>query len=48
VLTDEWVHNLAYAARSIQGLFGHKEQDIDWTIMNGKIYIVQSRPYIRE
>jgi len=48
VLTDEWVHNLAYAARRIQGLFGKREQDIEWTIMKGKIYIVQSRPYLRE
>lgn len=48
VLTDVLVHNLAYAALRIQTAFGGKEQDIEWTIMGGKIYIVQSRPYIRE
>jgi phosphoenolpyruvate synthase/pyruvate phosphate dikinase len=48
VLTDETVHSLAYAARRIQGIFGKTEQDVEWTIMRGKIFIVQSRPYLRE
>jgi hypothetical protein len=48
VLTDTLVHDLAFAARRIQSIFGGKEQDIEWTIMNGKVWIVQSRPYIRE
>jgi hypothetical protein len=47
VLTDALVHGLAKSARRIQTLFGGKEQDIEWTIMGGKIYVVQSRPYLR-
>ena len=31
----------------IRGIFGGKnEQDIEWGIMNGKLYIVQARPFI--
>jgi hypothetical protein len=48
VLTDALVHDLALAARRIRTLFHGKEQDIEWTIMGGKIYVVQSRPYLRE
>jgi len=48
VLTDALVHDLAYAARRIQEVFGHREQDIEWTIMKGRVFIVQARPYIRE
>ena len=48
ILTDDLVHALGYAARRIYSLFGRKEQDIEWVIANGKVYIVQSRPYIRD
>jgi hypothetical protein len=47
VLTDLQARNLAKAAISIRRAFGGKrEQDIEWGIMNGRIYVVQARPYI--
>ena len=47
VLTDLQARALAKTAMNIKRAFGGKhEQDIEWGIMNGRIYIVQSRPYI--
>ena len=46
VLTDLQVRALAKTAIDIRRIFGKKEQDIEWGIMNGRIYIVQARPYI--
>lgn len=46
VLTDLQARTLAKTAIRIRGIFGKKEQDIEWGIMNGRIYIVQARPYI--
>ncbi len=47
VLTDLQTRSLAKAAIDIRRAFGgKKEQDIEWGIMGGKLYIVQSRPYI--
>lgn len=47
VLTDLQARNLAKVAISIRSAFGgKKEQDIEWGILGGKIYVVQSRPYI--
>ena len=46
VLTDLQARELARTAIRIRGIFGKKEQDIEWGIMNGRIYIVQARPYI--
>jgi phosphoenolpyruvate synthase/pyruvate phosphate dikinase len=47
VLTDQQTRTLAKTAINIRTAFGgRKEQDIEWGIMNGKIYVVQSRPYI--
>lgn len=47
VLSDAQVRRLGRIAMDIKRLFGgKKEQDIEWGIMNGRIYIVQSRPYI--
>lgn len=47
ILTDAQVRQLALIARNIKTAFGGKvEQDVEWGIMNGKIYVVQSRPYI--
>ncbi len=46
VLTDLQARNLAKAAIKIRTAFGGKsEQDIEWGIMRGKIYVVQARPY---
>lgn len=46
VLTDLQARSLARVAKRIENLFGRKEQDIEWGIMNGRVYIVQARPYI--
>ena len=47
VLTDLQARSLAKAAIDIRRVFGgSKEQDIEWGLMNGKIYVVQSRPFI--
>lgn len=46
VLTDEVIRRLARAASRIKGVFGGKQQDIEWAYMGGQIFIVQSRPFI--
>jgi phosphoenolpyruvate synthase/pyruvate phosphate dikinase len=46
VLTDELVRRLAVAGLAVKQVFGNREQDIEWVIRDGKIYIVQSRPYV--
>jgi len=46
VLSDLQARALAKTAIRIRSIFGSKEQDIEWGIMNGRIYIVQARPYI--
>ncbi|CAN5378083.1 hypothetical protein BH20ACI1_BH20ACI1_19220 [soil metagenome] len=47
VLTDRNVRELVKIASTIKRTFGgKKEQDIEWGIMNGKIYLLQARPYI--
>ena len=46
VLTDEVIRRLVQAATAIKGVFGGRDQDIEWAFMKGQIYIVQSRPFI--
>ena len=46
VLTDLQARSLAKTAIRIRGIFGKEPQDIEWGIMNGRVYIVQARPYI--
>jgi hypothetical protein len=46
VLTDEVIRRLVGAANEIKRVFNDRDQDIEWAYMRGKIYIVQSRPYI--
>lgn len=46
VLTDEMVRRLARAALRIKQVFGGRDQDIEWVYARGRLYIVQSRPYI--
>jgi rifampicin phosphotransferase len=46
VLKDDAVRRLARTAAQIRRLFGNREQDIEWIVRGGRIYIVQSRPYI--
>jgi phosphoenolpyruvate synthase/pyruvate phosphate dikinase len=45
VLTDEVIRRLASAAATIKQVFGNREQDIEWVLMGGRLYIVQARPY---
>jgi len=47
VLSDAVVRNLVRSADFIKTVFGGKrDQDIEWGMMNGRLYIVQARPYI--
>jgi phosphoenolpyruvate synthase/pyruvate phosphate dikinase len=46
VLTDAMVRRLASAGRRVRGLFGGREQDIEWVYHGGLLYIVQSRPFV--
>ncbi len=49
ILSNLQALSLAKVALNIRNIFGNqKEQDIEWGILNGKIYIVQSRPYINK
>jgi len=48
VLNDVQARALASTAQRIQSVFGKKPQDIEWGILAGKIYIVQSRPYLSQ
>jgi hypothetical protein len=48
VLDDKVARSLVKVADEIKRVFGGVEQDIEWGIMNGKIYIVQARPYIEK
>ena len=49
VLNDKNVRELVKTAGLIKKIFGNKkEQDIEWGIMGGKVYILQSRPYIEK
>jgi rifampicin phosphotransferase len=46
ILSDVFARNLVKIATRIKQMFGGVEQDIEWGIMNGRVYIVQARPYI--
>jgi hypothetical protein len=46
VLTDDVVRRLAEAAARIKQVFHGKEQDIEWAVVKGRVYIVQARPFI--
>lgn len=47
VLTDFTARSLVLAALAIKKVFGNKQdQDIEWGYKDGKIFILQSRPYI--
>jgi rifampicin phosphotransferase len=47
ILTDVQARLLAKIGLNIRRVFGNKaDQDIEWGILNGKIYVVQARPYI--
>ncbi|MEO8073547.1 MAG: PEP/pyruvate-binding domain-containing protein [Acidobacteriota bacterium] len=47
VLTDKNIRELVKIASTVKQSFGgKKEQDIEWGIMNGRVYLLQARPYI--
>jgi hypothetical protein len=46
VLTDSLVRSLANAVLRIKRIFSGRDQDIEWVFSRGRLYIVQSRPYI--
>jgi rifampicin phosphotransferase len=46
VLTNEMIRRLAAAALRIKRIFGGRDQDIEWVYAKGRLYIVQSRPYV--
>ncbi|HEY6119089.1 MAG TPA: PEP/pyruvate-binding domain-containing protein, partial [Pyrinomonadaceae bacterium] len=46
VLTDDVIRRLVRAAMAIKGVFGSRDQDIEWAYMKGQIYVVQARPFI--
>lgn len=49
VLTDKNVRELVKTAMNIKRVFGNKkEQDIEWGMLNGQIYVLQARPYIEK
>jgi len=49
ILNDAQARSLGRVALAIKRAFGNKaEQDIEWGILDGRIYIVQSRPYIEK
>lgn len=49
VLSDVQARNLAKTALSIKRIFGgKKEQDIEYGLYKGQLYVVQARPYIEK
>jgi hypothetical protein len=46
VLSDRMVRRLAGASIQIKRIFSGRDQDIEWVYRKGRLYIVQSRPYI--
>ncbi|MGC2235653.1 MAG: PEP/pyruvate-binding domain-containing protein [Pyrinomonadaceae bacterium] len=48
VLSDAVARSLVKVAGEIKRIFGGVEQDIEWGIQNGRVYVVQARPYIEK
>lgn len=49
ILSDNEIRRLVKIAKKIEQIFGgEKAQDIEWGMMKGVVYIVQSRPYIEK
>ncbi len=48
ILSDKLARQLVKTALDIKKGFGGTEQDIEWGINDGKIYIVQARPYVEK
>lgn len=47
VLTPSLTRRLAAVALAVKRTFGGVEQDLEWVTVGSRIYIVQSRPYVR-
>jgi rifampicin phosphotransferase len=47
VLTDKLAKRLAQVGQTIHRYFDYAPQDIEWVTIGDKIFIVQSRPYLR-
>lgn len=45
VLQDDLVKRLARTGTAIKQLFGNQDQDIEWATQDGKILLLQARPY---
>jgi len=48
VLTDSLIRELAQAALQIKRIFDGRDQDIEWVYRRGRLFIVQSRPFIEQ
>jgi rifampicin phosphotransferase len=48
VLTDPLIRELARAALQIKRIFRGRDQDIEWVFRRGRLFIVQSRPFIEQ
>lgn len=48
VLTDSLIRELAQAALQIKRIFEGRDQDIEWVYRRGRLFIVQSRPFIEQ
>jgi len=48
VLTDPLIRELAGAALLIKRIFRGRDQDIEWVYRRGRLFIVQSRPFIEQ
>lgn len=46
ILSDTNIQRLSRVALQIKRLFNQRDQDIEWALVGGQIYILQSRPYI--
>lgn len=46
ILTDQVARQLVKISAQIKKMFGGVEQDIEWGIMKGRVYVVQARPYV--
>jgi rifampicin phosphotransferase len=46
VLTDDLARKLGQAGLAVERMFGGDPQDIEWLVVGGAIFIVQSRPYL--
>ncbi|UJR22264.1 hypothetical protein I4U23_025325 [Adineta vaga] len=43
-LSDEYILQLAILAKQIEKSYNHRPQDLEWSFIQGKLYILQARP----